>query len=58
MVFPERDIVTVVTAHDNCPSKRLAGDISSAVKSETALPPNPAAAHQLAKALSDAATGE
>jgi CubicO group peptidase (beta-lactamase class C family) len=58
IVFPAHDIVTVVTAHDNCPSKRLAGDISDAVKSEAVLPPDPAAAAQLAKALSDAATGE
>lgn len=58
MVFPEHDIVTVVTAHDNCPSKRLARDISAAVTSEAALPANPAAAAELAKALRDAAVAQ
>jgi hypothetical protein len=39
--FPELDIVAVTTARDFCPFSKLAGYISGAVKSETALPPDP-----------------
>jgi CubicO group peptidase (beta-lactamase class C family) len=51
MVFPELDIVAVTTARDFCPFSKLAGYISGAVKSETALPPDPTGADLLATAI-------
>ena len=51
MVFPEADIVAVTTARDFCPFSKLTGFISGAVKSETALPPDPAGADLLATAI-------
>jgi len=51
MVFPESDIVAVTTARDFCPFSKLAGLISGAVKSETALPPDSAGADLLATAI-------
>jgi CubicO group peptidase (beta-lactamase class C family) len=48
MVFPDLDIVAVVTARDYCSFSKMANDISGAVKSETALPANPAGATLLA----------
>jgi CubicO group peptidase (beta-lactamase class C family) len=53
MVFPELDIVTVATARDFCPFGRLADAISGAVRSETALAPDPAGATLLANAIRD-----
>ena len=51
MVFPQSDIVVVTTARDFCPFGRLAGLISGAVKSDTALPPDSAGADLLAAAI-------
>jgi CubicO group peptidase (beta-lactamase class C family) len=48
MVFTELDIVAVTTARDFCPFSKLADQISSAVKSEGALPSDPAGADLLA----------
>jgi CubicO group peptidase (beta-lactamase class C family) len=48
MVFPALDVVAVATASNYCSFRKLADDISGAVKSETALPANPAAAELLA----------
>jgi CubicO group peptidase (beta-lactamase class C family) len=42
MVFPELDIVAVTTAREFCPLSKLADQISSAVKSDGALPSDPA----------------
>ena len=56
MVFPERDIVAVVTARDFCPFGRMADSISGAVKSDTPLSANPDAAMQLANVLGDIST--
>lgn len=56
MVLPEQDIVAVMTARDFCPFGRLADDISGAVKTDSALPANPAAADQLARAIADVST--
>jgi len=56
MVFPELDIVAVTTARDYCPLGKLAGYISGAVKSATALPPNPAGADLLANAIRNVST--
>jgi len=53
MVFPQLDIVAVTTARDSCPIARLAGLISGAVKSETALAEDPAGAHLLADKIRD-----
>jgi CubicO group peptidase (beta-lactamase class C family) len=53
MVFPELDIVTVATARDFCPFGRMADAISGAVRSETALAPDPAGATLLANAIRD-----
>jgi CubicO group peptidase (beta-lactamase class C family) len=51
MVFPQLDVVAVTTARDFCPLGRLADLISAAVKSETALPPDPAASNLLANKI-------
>jgi CubicO group peptidase (beta-lactamase class C family) len=56
MVFPELDIVAATTARDNCPHGRLADAISRAVKSETALAPDPAGASLLAVANRNSST--
>ena len=56
MVFPEPDIVAVTTARDFCPLGRLADLISGAVKSETALTPNPTSADLLANKIRDIST--
>jgi CubicO group peptidase (beta-lactamase class C family) len=54
-VFPDLDVVAVTTARKYVPLRKLADSVSSAVKSESALPPDPNAAEQLAKAIKDAA---
>ncbi len=51
MVLPELDIVAVTTARDFCPFGKLADLISGAVKSQAALPPDPAGATLLANAI-------
>jgi CubicO group peptidase (beta-lactamase class C family) len=51
MVYPELDIVLVATARDFCPFGRLADLVSGAVKSEMALPADPAGANLLAEAI-------
>jgi CubicO group peptidase (beta-lactamase class C family) len=56
MAFPAQDIVAVATARDDCPFGKLAHDISGAVKSETALAPDPVAANLLAGEILDAST--
>jgi CubicO group peptidase (beta-lactamase class C family) len=48
MVFPDLDIVAVTTARDFCPFSKLADAISGAVRSEGALPSDPAGADLLA----------
>jgi CubicO group peptidase (beta-lactamase class C family) len=48
MVLPELDMVAVTTARDYCSLGQLADYISGAVKSETALAPDPAGANLLA----------
>jgi len=53
MVLPDRDIVAAMTARDFCSFRKMADEISGAVKSEAALPVNPDAAMQLANVLSD-----
>jgi CubicO group peptidase (beta-lactamase class C family) len=56
MVLPRLDIVAVMTARDFCPFGRLADAISGAVKSESALPADPAGANLLANKISEIAT--
>jgi CubicO group peptidase (beta-lactamase class C family) len=56
MVFPDPDIVAVTTARDFCPFSRLADAISGTVRSQAALPPDPAGANLLAKAIGNAST--
>ncbi|WP_245286928.1 serine hydrolase [Bradyrhizobium sp. Tv2a-2] len=56
MMFPDADIVAVVTARNFCGFSKVAVMISGAVESETALPANPEGAAQLAKAIADVAT--
>ena len=56
MVLPDQDIVAVMTARDFCPFGKLADDISGAVRSNSALPSNPAAADTLSRALTDIST--
>jgi CubicO group peptidase (beta-lactamase class C family) len=58
MVFPKLDIVAVTTARDFCPFSKLADYISGAVKSETALPADPAGANLLANAIHDISNGK
>jgi len=54
-VFPDLDVVAVVTAHQFVRFGDVIDRVSAAVKSESALPPNPNAAEPLAKAIGDAA---
>ena len=56
MVLPRLDIVAVTTARDFCPLGKLADIISEAVKSETALPPDPAGANLLANKIREIST--
>jgi CubicO group peptidase (beta-lactamase class C family) len=56
MILPRLDIVAVTTARDFYPLGRLADAISGAVKSESALPPDPAGANLLASKLSEIST--
>lgn len=56
MIFPELDIVAVMTARDFCPITKMADDISGAVKSDTALPPDPAGTNLLAGAIYEVST--
>ena len=56
MVFPALDIVAVTTARDFCPFGRMADAISGAVKSDTALPVDPAGAKLLADAIQNIST--
>ena len=55
MMLPDPDIVAVMTARDFCPFRKLANDISAAVKSDGALPAAPEAVANLAAAVRDAA---
>lgn len=54
-VFPDLDVVAVVTAHKFVPFHDVIRDVSAVVKSESALPPNPNDAELLAKAIKDVA---
>ena len=56
MVFPEKDIVAVTTARDFCPFGKLADYIAGAVRSETALPPDPAGENMLTTAIRNVST--
>ena len=56
MIFPELDIVAAVTARDFCSLSKIADDISGAVKSETALPPDPAGTNPLAGVIHEVST--
>lgn len=56
MVLPDPDIVAVMTARDFCPFRKLANEITAAVKSDGALPAAPEAAANLAAAVKDIAT--
>jgi CubicO group peptidase (beta-lactamase class C family) len=56
MIFPELDIVAVTTARDFCPIGKMADDISGAVKSETALAPDPAGTKLLAGVIHEIST--
>jgi CubicO group peptidase (beta-lactamase class C family) len=56
MVFPDLDVVAVTTGRDNYPLSKLAGYISSLVKSDTALPPDAASANLLANKILDGST--
>jgi CubicO group peptidase (beta-lactamase class C family) len=56
MVLPDRDMVAVMTARNFCPFGKMADMISGAVKSETALPPNPAGSALLADEIRDIST--
>jgi hypothetical protein len=53
-VFPDLDIVAVVTAHKFVRFGDVIDRVSAAVKSESVLPPNPNAAELLEKAIKDA----
>jgi CubicO group peptidase (beta-lactamase class C family) len=53
MVFPAQDMVAVTTARDFCPFDKMTNMISGAVKSDTALPADPAAAKLLADSIRD-----
>ena len=50
------DVVAVTTGRDNYPLSKLAGYISSSVKSDTALPPEAASANLLANKILDGST--
>ena len=54
-VFPDLDVVAVTTARKFVRFSDLIDGVSAAVKSESALPPNPNAAEALANAIKDAA---
>ncbi len=56
MIMPDPDIVAVMTARDFCPFRKLANEISAAVKSDNALPAAPEATADLAAAVKEAAT--
>lgn len=54
VVFPDLDVVVVTTARKQVRFRVLIDAVSGAVKSQSALPPNPNAARQLADAIKDA----
>jgi hypothetical protein len=55
VVFPDQDIVAVTTARKYVPFRALIDGVLGAVKTESALPPNPNAVEALANATKDAA---
>jgi CubicO group peptidase (beta-lactamase class C family) len=55
VVFPDLDIVVVTTARHQLRFRALIEGVSGAVKSESALPPNPGDVEELASAVKDAA---
>jgi CubicO group peptidase (beta-lactamase class C family) len=54
VVFPDLDVVAVTTARQQVRFRAMINAVTGAVKSESALPSNPDAAEQLAKAIKDA----
>ena len=56
MVFPDLDVVAVTTGRAYCPLSKLADYISSAVKSDTALPADAASANLLANKIREVST--
>jgi CubicO group peptidase (beta-lactamase class C family) len=54
VVFPDLDIVVVTTARKQVRYGALIDAVSGAVKSDSALPPNPGAVEQLSSAINDA----
>jgi CubicO group peptidase (beta-lactamase class C family) len=58
MVFSKLDIVAVTTSRNYCSFSKMANDISGAVKSETALPPDPVGAGLLASKIEEISTGK
>ncbi|MBV9734939.1 MAG: serine hydrolase [Acidisphaera sp.] len=54
-VFPDLDVVAVTTAREYVRFSTLIGRVTAAVKSASALPPDPNAAELLANAIKDAA---
>jgi hypothetical protein len=56
MIFPELDIVAVMTAHDFWPFRKMAELVSEAAKSDTGLPPDPTSARLLADAVGAVST--
>jgi CubicO group peptidase (beta-lactamase class C family) len=56
MVFPDLDVVAVTTGRGNYPLSKLADSISSAVKSDTALPADAVSAELLANKIRDVST--
>jgi CubicO group peptidase (beta-lactamase class C family) len=51
MVYPALDLVAVTTGRDNCPITELVAAIPKAVKSDTAIQPDPAGTERLANAI-------
>jgi CubicO group peptidase (beta-lactamase class C family) len=56
MVFPDLDVVAVTTGRDFSRLRELADSIASSVKSDTALPSDPASAKLLANKILDVST--
>lgn len=56
MVMAQLNIVAVMTARDFCPLDRLADYIVGAIKSKTALPPDPVATNLLASKIREIST--
>jgi CubicO group peptidase (beta-lactamase class C family) len=55
MLFRDLDIVAVTTARDYCSFRQFADQVARAVQSDSTLPPNPEAAEQLTRELTEVA---